>query len=228
VGEKNRVYCIQAIGAAIGDLQNGSRIPFLSLMGDSGMCNAAMDIHVAVMYHLPIVYCISNNCGWMPGMKYPWYGPNWDILGEQDVVGNEWMGVRTMGEERSIDTKFDKLADVFAGNGPVLGMLCNREEKFKEQLKQAYDFAEKNGPVLMNCIMDPHLINKAIVGPVYSLCYAHIPWDEVPLRGKHARRSTLKQWFPELQKLPEMPVFDHWEPLAEEEFGYEPRDEFFK
>jgi thiamine pyrophosphate-dependent acetolactate synthase large subunit-like protein len=218
----------QAIGAAIGDLENGSRVPFLSLMGDSGMCNAAMDIHVAVMYRLPIVYWVSNNCGWMPGMKYPWYGPNWDILGDQDVVGGQWMGVTTMGEERSIDNRFDKMADVFAGNGPVLGMLCNREENFREQLKQAYGFAEKKGPVIMNCIMDQHLINKAVVGPVYSLCYAHIPWDELPLRGKHARRSTLKQWFAGLQKLPEMPIFDHWEPLSQEELGYEPKDEFFK
>ncbi|MBU2252561.1 MAG: hypothetical protein KKI04_03830 [Proteobacteria bacterium] len=218
----------QAIGAAIGDMENGSKIPFLSLMGDSGMCNAGMDIHVAVMYKLPIVYMISNNCGWMPGMKYPWYGPNWDILGEQDIWGNEWMGVKGRGEERSIDTRFDKLADVFAGNGPCLGMLCNREEKFKEQLKQAYAFAEKTGPVIMNCIMDQHLVNKAVIGPVYSLMYAHIPWDELPLRGKHSRRSTLKGWFPELNSLPPMPVWDSWEPLKEEEFGYPPKDDYFK
>lgn len=218
----------QAIGAAIGDLQNGSRIPFLSLMGDSGMCNAGMDIHVAVMYQLPIVYCISNNCGWMPGMKYPWYGPNWDILGEQDIVGSKWMGVTTMGEERSIDTRFDKLTDVFAGNGPVLGMLCNREEKFKEQLKQAFDFAEKTGPVIMNCIMDQHLVNKAVIGPVYSLMYVHIPWDELPLRGKHSRRCTMKGFLPALNDLPEMPIWDSWEPLQEEEFGYEPKLDYFK
>lgn len=218
----------QAIGAAIGDLENGSRIPFLSLMGDSGMFNAGMDIHVAVMYKLPIVYWISNNSGWMPGMKYPWYGPNWDNLGEQDVVGNKWLGVSGMGEERSIDNRFDKLADVFAGNGPVLGMLCNREEKFKEQLKQAFNYAEKNGPVIMNCIMDQHLVNKAVIGPVYSLMYVHIPWDELPMRGKHSRRSTMKGWLPKLRELPEMPIWDNWEPLKEEEFGYKPKLDYFK
>jgi len=214
----------QAIGAAIGDLENGSKIPFLSLMGDSGMCNAAMDIHVAVMYKLPIVYLVTNNAGWMPGMKFPWYGPNWDTLGEQDVVGNEWMGVKTMGEERPIDTRFDKLTEVFGGSS----MLCNRSEKLKEQLKQACGIAEKEGPVIMNCIMDQHLVNKAVIGPVYSLMYAHLPWDEIPLRGKHSRRSTLKRWFPELDKLPPMPIFDSWEPLKEEEFEYEPREEYFK
>lgn len=218
----------QAIGAAVGDLENGSRVPFLALMGDSGMFNAAMDIHVAIMYKLPIVYLVTNNCGWMPGMKYPWYGPNWDILGDQDVVGGEWLGVKTLGEERSYDNHFDKLADVFAGNGPVKGMFCNRSEKFKEQLKEAFNFAEKNGPVIMNCIMDQHLVNKAVIGPVYSLMYAHIPWDELPMRGKHSRRSTLKRWFPELSKLPEMPVFDAWEPLTEQEFTYDPKLDIFK
>jgi len=218
----------QAIGAAIGDLENGSRIPFLALMGDSGMFNAAMDIHVAIMYKLPIVYLVTNNCGWMPGMKFPWYGPNWDTLGDQDVYGNEWLGAKVTGEERSYENRFEKLADVFAGNGPVLGMFCNREEKFKEQLKQAYQYAEKTGPVIMNCIMDQHLVNKAVIGPVYSLMYAHIPWDELPMRGKHSRRSTLKRWFPDLDSLPPMPIFDSWEPLTEKEFGYEPKEEFFK
>jgi hypothetical protein len=48
------------------------------------------------------------------------------------------------------------------------------------------------------------------------------------MRGKHSRRSTLKGWFPELKKLPEMPIFDSWEPLTEQEFGYEPKMEYFK
>lgn len=218
----------QAIGAAIGDLENGSRIPFLSLMGDSGMCNAAMDIHVAVQYKLPIVYMISNNGGWMPGMKYPWYGPNWDIMGDQDVVGSKWLGIDITGAERSIDTRYDKLADVFAGNGPILGQLCNREERFREQLKEAYDHAEKTGPVLMNCIMDQHLVNKAVIGPVYSLMYVHLPWDELPLRGKHSRRSTMSGFLPALKEMPEMPIMDSWEPITEEEFGYEPKLDYFK
>ncbi|MFC1896555.1 thiamine pyrophosphate-dependent enzyme, partial [Thermodesulfobacteriota bacterium] len=207
----------QAIGAAIGDLQNGSKIPFLSLMGDSGMFNAGMDIHVAVMYKLPIVYLITNNGGWMPGMKYPWYGPNWDTLGDQDIVGNEWMGVTVCGEERPYSTSnFDKLGAVFG----CTGMVCDREEDFREKLKQAFNIAEKEGPVILDCIMDQHLVNKAVIGPVYSLMYAHIPWDELPLRGKHSRRSTLSGWFPELKKLPPMPIFDSWEPLSAEEQTY--------
>ncbi len=215
----------QAIGAALGDLEMGrENIPVLALMGDSGMMNAAMDIEVAVRYKLPIVYLVTNNSGWMPGMKYPWYGPNWDILGEQDVVGNEWMGRYQWGEERPIDIRFDKLAEVFGGHG----MLCNSEKTFREDLKKAFSIAEKGTPVIMNCIMDQHLVNKAVTGPVYVLMYAHIPWDELPIRGKHARRTFLGNWFEGLKDYPEMPPFDPWEPLSEDEFGYEPRREYFK
>jgi len=69
---------------------------------------------------------------------------------------------------------------------------------------------------------------KAVIGPVYSLMYVHIPWDELPLRGKHSRRSTMKGWLPALRDLPEMPIWDSWEPLQEEEFGYEPKLDYFK
>lgn len=216
----------QAIGAAIGDLENGSRIPFLALMGDSGMMNAGLDIHVAVMYKLPIVYLVTNNGGWMPGMKYPWYGPNYDVLGEQDAIGSEWMGATQFGEERPTEMqRFDQLPKVIGG---LEGVLCNRTENFREQLKQAYNTAEKSGPVVLDCIVDRHLVNKAVIGPVYSLMYAHIPWEELPLRGKHSRRSTLKRWFPELNKLPSMPIFDSWEAVTEKEFGYEQKSGWLK
>nr|HID58597.1 thiamine pyrophosphate-binding protein [Desulfobacterales bacterium] len=215
----------QAIGAAIADLEEGGEvIPFLSLMGDSGMMNAMPDISVATQWELPIVYLVTNNSGWMPGMKYPWYGPNWDILGEQDVFGNEWMGRKTWGEERTIDIRFDKFVEVVGGHG----MLCDRESTFKEDLKTAFGIAEKGTPVIMNCIMDQHLVNKAVTGPVYVLMYAHIPWDELPIRGKHSRRTYLGNWFEGLTDYPEMPPYDPWEPLTEEEMGYAPRDEYFK
>jgi len=216
----------QAIGAAIGDMENGSKIPFLALMGDSGMFNAGMDIHVAVMYKLPIVYLVNNNGGWMPGMKYAWYGPQWDALGDQDVYGNTWMGVTVQGEERPIrGTDFAALTKVFGG----AGMTCTDNATFKEDLKKAFGIAEKEGPVIMNCIVDQHLVNKAVIGPVYSLMYVHLPWDEIPVRGKHSRRSTQKRWLPALNEFPEMPIFDNWEPLKEEEhLPYKVKYEEFK
>lgn len=213
----------QAIGAAIGDMENGELVPILSLMGDSGMMNAGWDVEVAVRFKLPIVYLITNNGGWMPGMKYPWYGPNWDILGDQDVVGNDWKGVRQQGQERPL-IEFHKFADSIGAHG----MLCNRSETFKEDLKKAFAIAEKGTPVIMNCIMDQHLVNKAVTGAIYVLMYAHIPWDEVPPRGKAVRRTYLGNWFEGLKDYPEMPPKDAWEPLDEDEMMYAPRDDYFK
>jgi hypothetical protein len=121
--------------------------------------------------------------------------------------------------------RFDQLSKVLGG---LEGVVCNRSENFREQLKQAYNTAEKTGPVVLDCIVDRHLVNKAVIGPVYTLMYAHLPWEELPLRGKHSRRSTLKRWFPELQKLPEMPIFDSWEAITEKEYGYEPKVDWVK
>jgi hypothetical protein len=108
------------------------------------------------------------------------------------------------------------------------GMRCFSEANFREDLKKAFAIAEKDGPVIMDCIIDQHLVNKAVIGPVYSLMYAHIPWDELPKRGQHSRRSTLKRWFPALNDLPEMPIYDNWEPLKEDEFKYPVKFDLFK
>jgi thiamine pyrophosphate-dependent acetolactate synthase large subunit-like protein len=215
----------QAIGAAIADRENGSNIPFLALMGDAGMMNAGLDYHVAVMYKLPIVYMVMNNGGWMPGMKYPWYGPQWENLGEQDQYGKEWMGAMMQGEERPREgTDFTALCKMFGGTG----MRCFSEANFKEDLKKAYAIAEKEGPVIMDCIIDQHLVNKAVTGPVYSLFYAHLPWKDLPKRGQHARRTFLTNWFPGLKDMPEMPVYDNWDALEDDQYTYPVKYDMFK
>ncbi|GAG91814.1 unnamed protein product, partial [marine sediment metagenome] len=144
-----------AMGAAIAQREKGEEeIPVLALLGDSGMLNGGFDMDVAVRERLPIVYWISNNAGWMPGMKYPWYGPNWDTMGEHDVTGTIFKGVVQMGEERPL-LKFEKLAEVIG----AVGMVCEWERDFKAQLSEAMKTAyEQKIPVLMNCIMDSHLV----------------------------------------------------------------------
>src|SRR5680860_1485850 len=215
----------QAIGAAIGDLENGSRVPQLALLGDSGMMNAGWDISVAVDYKLPIVYLVTNNGGWMPGMKYAYYGPNWDVLGPQDRYGAEWMGVKMQGQERPREgIDFTQ----FASSIGAQSMRCTSNASFREDLKRAYSMAEKDGPVIMDCIMDRHLCNQAITSPAYALMYVHIPYDEMPQRGKAARRKMLTQWLPGLENEPEAPEWDSWEPLSEEEMGYAPTEEWMK
>jgi len=211
----------QAIGAILGDMENNDAVPILALMGDSGMMNAGPDMEVAFRYKLPIVYLVTNNGGWMPGMKYPWYGPNWDNMGDQDV----WNGVTQWGEERPREgIEFAKFAESLGGRG----MRCDRSEKFKEMLIQAFKIAETEGAVVLDCIMDQHLVNKAVTGPVYVLMYAHIPWDDLPPRGKAVRRTYLADWFPTLKEYPEMPPADNWEPLTEDEFFYTPKSDIFR
>ncbi|GAB4263647.1 MAG: biosynthetic-type acetolactate synthase large subunit [Deferrisomatales bacterium] len=206
----------QAIGAAFADWENDCRIPQLALMGDSGMMNGGWDASVAVQYKLPIVYLVTNNGGWMPGMKYVWYGPNWDVLGPQDRYGATYRGITVEGEERPREgTQFAKFAESIGAQG----MVCNSTANFREDLKRAYALAEKNGPVIMDCIMDQHLCNRAIMSPAYCLMYVHIPWEELPPRGKAARRRFLPQWLPGLANEPEMTYPDAWEPLTPEEMG---------
>ncbi len=213
----------QAIGAAFGDWENDDLYPVLALMGDSGMMNAGMDIDVAVRYKLPIVYLVTNNGGWMPGMKYVWYGPNWDMLGPQDQYGNEWRGIMQEGQERPI-LQFEKFAEFVGAHG----MVSNRAENFKDDLKKAYEIAEKGQPVILNCHVDQHLCNRAIMSPAYCLMYVHLPYHELPFRGKSARRNILRRWFPKITEEPEMAFPDSWDALTDEEFGYEPKFDKFR
>jgi thiamine pyrophosphate-dependent acetolactate synthase large subunit-like protein len=215
----------QAIGAAIADLENGSRIPTLALMGDSGFMNSGLDASVAGQYKLPIVYLVTNNGGWMPGMKYVYYGPNWDVLGPQDQYGANYLGAKMEGQERPREgISFVKMAESIGLNG----MLSNSSANFREDLKKAYAMAEKSGPVVLECIMDMQLCNSAIMSPAYALMYCHIPYAEMPLRGKATRKRFLSQWFKGLANEPAMATPDAWEPLTDAEYGYEPKEKFFK
>lgn len=209
----------QAIGAALGDMENGELVPILALMGDSGMMNGGWDAEVAVRYRLPIVYLVTNNGGWMPGMKYVWYGPNWDVLGDQDVYGATWQGIPQQGQERPIrGIEFHTFAKSIGAHG----MRCTNSATFRDDLKKAFAIAEKGTPVIMDCIMDQHLCNKSIMSPAYCLMYAHIPFHECPARGQSARKRFLTQWLPGLETAQTRPFADAWEPLTEEEFGYKP------
>jgi len=62
-----------AIGAAFADPECYKH-PVLALMGDAGMRLAGMDFETAVIHELPIVFLVTENRGWLTGMKYVWYG----------------------------------------------------------------------------------------------------------------------------------------------------------
>ncbi|KLU58678.1 acetolactate synthase large subunit IlvG [Peptococcaceae bacterium CEB3] len=204
----------QAIGVAFAQMEQGDKTPVLALMGDSGMGNAMMDIEVAARYKLPIVYQVTNNDGWMPGMKYVWYGEKWENLGEQDALGSDWNGIEQMGQER-LPIRYDKIAQELGCYGETV----TSHDDYPAALDRCFKAAEKGQPAVLNCMMDKHLVNKAVYSPVYALMYQHIPWVDLPERGRAVRRAIWgkERAFKGLVDYPKMTVPDNWEPLTDDE-----------
>ncbi|MBI5018247.1 MAG: thiamine pyrophosphate-binding protein [Deltaproteobacteria bacterium] len=208
-----------AMGAAFAQLEQGDRTPVLALMGDSGMTNAGMEIDTAARYKLPIVYLVTENNGWIAGMKYHWYGPNWENLGEQDRGGAVWHGIKQefggLAGEREPRLRFDHLARDLN----CYGEYCDRHEDFLAALHRCFQEAEKGIPAVLHCKMDTDLINSNMTGPVYCLMFAHLPWCDLPERAKRARKSIWGKTgkFPGLLEVEDMTHHDAWEPLSEEE-----------
>lgn len=208
-----------AIGAAFAQMEMGDRTPVLSLMGDAGMGNAMMEIDTAARYNLPIVYLVTENNGWMGGMKYPWYGKSWQALGAQDRAGAEWMGKKQgaggLTGEREPRLRFDNLARELNCYGDYV----DRHSEFKAALERCFKAAEHGQPAVLHCRMDTHQSNSNMTGPVYCMCMAHLPWDEIPKAGKAARRTYLGHpgLFDGLAEFPEMPLHNPWDPYTDEE-----------
>jgi thiamine pyrophosphate-dependent acetolactate synthase large subunit-like protein len=192
-----------AIGAALGDPESKYH-PVISLMGDAGMGNSGFDIETAVRYELPIVYVVTNNDGWLTGMKYHYYGKNWDVLGPQD---------RHYGQAFLPDIRYEKLSEVFG----VHGEYVRSPKEFKPAFTRALRSAEKGKPAVLNVIVDPTLINPVTYNLGYAAGWGHIPWKELPKRGKAIRRNYLflLPWHEADEK--EWPQPDPWEPLTEDE-----------
>jgi thiamine pyrophosphate-dependent acetolactate synthase large subunit-like protein len=206
-----------AMGAAFAQLEMGDKTPVLALMGDAGMSNAGMEIDTAVHYRLPIVFLVTENKGWLTGMKSHIYGNKWQALGEQDRDGVEWMGIEQKyggtGAEREFRIRYDRIAQELG----CYGESVDRHEDFTAALDRCFKAAEKGQPAVLNCVMDTNMANVAITAPIYTLCYAHIPWKDLAERGRAARRTYWAGKFTGLQDLPEMAVADTWEPVPDEE-----------
>lgn len=204
----------QAIGTSIAQLEEGDKTPVIAFMGDSGFMNSGLDLEVAVRYKLPIVFHVTNNDGWMPGMKYAWYGPKWDALGEQDVDGGEWLGIPQTGEDRP-GIQYEQIAK---GLGAYSETVSSHKE-YAAALARCFEAAEKGQPAVLNCIMDKTMTNRAVTEAVYCLMLIHLPWEDIEYAGRAARRtfwggrSPLKG----LDEIPPMPTVDNWEPWTAEE-----------
>ena len=192
-----------AIGAALGDPES-KRHPVISLMGDAGMGNSGFDIETALRYELPIVYIVTNNDGWLTGMKYQYYGKNWEVLGPQD---------RKHGQAFLPDIRYEKLSEVFG----IHGEYVNKPEEFRPALERSLRSAEQGKTAVINVIVDPSLINPVTYNMGYAAGWGHIPWNELPKRGKAIRRNHLFLIPWDETDVADMPLPDPWEPLSEDE-----------
>ncbi len=192
-----------AIGAAIADPETRKR-PIVALMGDSGVGLAGMDIETASRYHLPIVYLVTNNDGWLTGMKYRKYGKNWEALGPQD---REW-GI----SQFLPDIRYDKMFEEVGCHGEWV----TEPDQIRPALERAFQAAEGGKPAVVNVKVDPTL-----TAPFYSSSATspNIPWDQLPKRAKAIRRRDTRTFKWDELGIPEMPITtdDPWEPVPEEE-----------
>ncbi len=192
-----------AIGAALGDSES-KRHPVIAMMGDAGVGNSGFDIETALRYKLPIVYIITNNDGWLTGMKYYYYGKNWDAMGAQD---------RPQGQEFLHDIRYEKLSQVFG----VHGEYVTDPGELRPALERSLRSAEKGKTAVMNVIVDPTIMNPVTHSNAYVAGFNHIPWDDLPKRGKAMRRNYYKLFPWDEAGEPELPRPDNWAPVSEED-----------
>ena len=192
-----------AIGAAFGDPQAKSQ-PVLALMGDSGMGLAGMDFETALRYHLPIVYIVTENNGWVGSMRFSHYGLKWEALGEQD---------REYGQECLPGIRYDKLTEVFGGHGEHV----ERPDEIRPALERACRAAEQGTTAIVNVKMDPSVANRQTYTAVYQQAWAHIPWDKLSPRGRALRRNLMWGFDWDTAGVPPMPLPDPWEPYRDDE-----------
>jgi len=192
-----------AIGAAFADPECYKH-PVVALMGDAGMRLAGMDYETALIHELPIVFIVTENRGWLTGMKYVWYGKDWQGLGPQD---------RKWGTGEATEARYDKMCEMFGGHGEYVA----DPKDIKPALQRAFKSAEKGVPAIVNVHMDPRVANRQIYSAGYAYVWAHIPWDRMAKRGKAIRRNMMPAFPWDEVGVPPMPLPDPWEPVTDDE-----------
>ncbi len=192
-----------AIGACFAD-PDCYKHPVLSLMGDAGMRLAGTDYETAFIHKLPIVFLVTENRGWLTGMKYAIYGKDWGALGPQD---REW------GTGEGTEAHYEHMAMMFGGYGEYV----DDPAEMKPALQRAFKSAEKGVPAVLSVHCDPRVSNKTFYGPAYSYVWSQIPWDKLAKRGKALRRNFMPMFPWDELGIPPMPMPDPWEPITDEE-----------
>ena len=163
-----------------------------------------MDIEVAIRHRLPIVYVVSNNDGWLAGMKAISYGKDWGALGAKD---------RAPGGDFVPGIRYDKMFEVMGCHGEFV----NDPSEIRPALERACRAAEKGKTAVVNVIVDPSVTNREVYSGMYTAAWLHIPWEHLPKRGKALRRNFMPMFPWDTLGIPEMPLPDPWEPIPDEE-----------
>ncbi len=192
-----------AIGAAFADPEARNR-PIVVFMGDAGMGLAGYDVETAARFKLPIVYVVTNNNGWLTGMKYLNYGETWGALGPQD---------QPLGLEFMPDIRYDKISEWLGCHGEFV----TEPAQIRPALERAFRAAEGGKPAVVNVIVDPSITHQGGYRFSYTILWGHIPWDKLPKRGKALRRNFMFTLPWDEAGVPPMPMPDPWEPVSEEE-----------
>jgi len=164
-----------------------------------------MDYETALIHKLPIVFLVTENRGWLTGMKHVVYGPNWEAKGPQD---------QAYGEEGVDNARYDKLCEIFGGHGEHVAL----PDEIVPALTRAFKSAEKGIPAIVNVHVDPRVHNRQLISPAYAASWAHLPWNKLAPRAKAARRLWFGALYPfDQYGIPPMTLPDSWEPVRDDE-----------
>ncbi|MFC2035528.1 thiamine pyrophosphate-binding protein [Chloroflexota bacterium] len=192
-----------AIGAALADPES-KKHPVVALMGDSGVGLAGFDIETAARYHLPIVYLVTNNDGWLTAIKNLIHGKDWTGMGPQD---------REYGQAFLPDIRYDKMFEETGCHGEWV----TEPDQIRDALERAFTAAEGGKPAVVNVKMDNRVAHHILWGAGLRGITVQIPWEGISKAEKALRRKYWDfDW--DAAGIPELPIHeDIWEPLTDEE-----------
>ena len=113
----------------------------------------------------------------------------------------------------SFDTHATKLSEVFG----IHGELVDKPVEFRPALERALKSAEQGKTAVLNVRVDPTLVSPAMHQIGIQAQFGHVPWNELPKRGKAMRRFYHFMFPWSETEVPPVTAPDPWEPIGEDE-----------